>query len=168
MPRFLLQSRHQMRPLSCTRTIMIQLQYCTVNRAPLHSIIFTISLVYFVRPRKEETLHTRQKKKRRKSSLVYCFFCDLTHLTPLLVVLACSQLTVQYFVRGRKMQSQERKKRPVLARSHSFSFHHGERRLSVPCACTVPYPEPRPLVPRCAHQLKVDRTLVLGYCTVVL
>jgi hypothetical protein len=45
-----------------------------------------------------------------------------------------------------------------------------ECRLSVLCACTVPnllYPEQRLLVPRCADQLKVDRTLVLEYYTTV-
>jgi hypothetical protein len=89
-----------------------------------------MSLVYLVRPRNEETRAQSPKKKgKKKKKEAYNYnthsFARILFLmrrlrseSAIFVPPVYSQLTVQYLVRGRKMQSQER---PVLSRSHSFS-----------------------------------------------
>jgi hypothetical protein len=88
-----------------------------------NTTLFTILLC--LHPRKEETRAPKKKKekKRRKRkrsvlirSLICCFLrdvCDPTHVTPgpLVVVPIYSQLTLLYFVCGRKMYCNDKEKK---------------------------------------------------------
>jgi len=74
MPRFLLQARHQMRPL--LHADDHGLLYSTVSCMCV--TLFTISLVYFVRPRKEETRVQSPKKKKGKERNAHSFYYRFT------------------------------------------------------------------------------------------
>jgi hypothetical protein len=101
------------------------------------------------------------------------------HVTPLLVVRTGLLAAYSSTLSAEGRCNRKKKKRPALVHSHS-AYHNTDsdnatgrrkpqsRRVSAVCAVRVycTYPEQRLLVPRCAYQLKVNRTLVLEYFTV--
>lgn len=135
MPRFLLQARHQNAPT-------LIMDYC--NYSTLYRLLCPTA-------EGRNTCTVAKKKKEKKEMGTHSFariFFLLRSVTALLVLPVHSQPTVQYFIRGRKILIAGKKK----TRSRRASVVHAVR---VYCAD----PKQRPLVPRCAHQLKVDRTL---------
>jgi len=127
MPRFLLQARHQMRPL--LHADDHGLLYSTVSCMCV--TLFTISLVYFVRPRKEETRVQSPKKRKEKKEMRTHSFARVLFLlrsdAPHCLTSTTGLLAAYSALYPRKEDPIARKKeRP----------DHGERRLSMPCACT--------------------------------